>query len=205
MKYNGIQNTTSDRAQITYPYTWWDNGFTEEELQWIINNCETADLHRGTVIDNIEKMSPDRKCDLAFYSRTTENAWVFDRMNMILNTINDQFYGFELNGYDSFQYTAYNSEELAEYDWHMDIILGKSAYNANMPEPRKLSMTILLNDDFEGGEFQVNLGNEKKPETVELPKGRAIIFPSWLIHRVKPVTKGIRRSVVVWTQGPKFS
>jgi PKHD-type hydroxylase len=71
-------------------------------------------------------------------------------------------------------------------------------------EPRKLSLTLLLNDDFEGGEFQVNDGKEEMAITVPMNKGRVVLFPSFMIHRVKPVTKGVRKSLVVWVLGPKF-
>jgi PKHD-type hydroxylase len=77
----------------------------------------------------------------------------------------------------------------------------------NDAEPRKLSLTLLLNDDnddFEGGEFQINNGKQETPITVDMFKGRAVLFPSFMIHRVKPVTKGVRKSLVVWVLGPKF-
>lgn len=61
---------------------------------------------------------------------------------------------------------------------------------------RKLSMSILLNDKFEGGEFEFI--NESK---VNIKKGCAVIFPSWIPHRVNPVTKGVRYSLVVWHGG----
>jgi len=57
---------------------------------------------------------------------------------------------------------------------------------------------------YEGGEFQINNGQEKDVETIPTKKGRMIIFPSFMIHRVAPVTKGKRKSVVVWVTGPKF-
>jgi PKHD-type hydroxylase len=108
-----------------------------------------------------------------------------------------------LNGYDSFQYTEYQAFEGGKYDFHMDTIMGKNK-PANMPETRKLSVTLVLNDDFEGGEFYMNNGQEKDAELIPTGKGRLILFPSFLIHRVAPVTKGVRKSLVVWVNGPKF-
>ena len=71
--------------------------------------------------------------------------------------------------------------------------------------PRKLSLSMLLSDpsEFEGGEFQVKTDddNVKQLETV---KGRAWFFPSYTLHRVAPVTKGVRRSLVLWVGGPPF-
>ena len=84
------------------------------------------------------------------------------------------------------------------YDWHMDNdVLGK-----HEPPVRKISMTLLLSDPstFEGGELEF-MQNGK---TAKLKQGQAIFFASWLQHRVKPVTKGERKSLVMWFGGPSF-
>ena len=59
-------------------------------------------------------------------------------------------------------------------------------------------MSIILNDDFEGGDFEI-YGEES-----ELPKGSVIVFPSFIEHRVAPVIKGTRYSLVAWFVGPPF-
>ena len=84
------------------------------------------------------------------------------------------------------------------YDWHMDNdVLGKF-----QPPVRKISMTLLLSDPatFEGGELEIM----SKGKTAKLKQGQAIFFASWLQHRVKPVTKGERKSLVMWFGGPSF-
>ena len=111
------------------------------------------------------------------------------------------FFNFTLNGYDAFQYTTYNSEKKGNYGWHMDMNMGSKTDDC---EPRKLSMTLLLNDDFEGGNFEIALGDQIDPTVLPAKKGRALLFPSFILHRVTPVTKGIRRSLVIWCVGPKF-
>ena len=84
------------------------------------------------------------------------------------------------------------------YDWHMDNdVLGK-----HQPPVRKISMTLLLSDPatFEGGELEFM----SKGKKAKLKQGQAIFFASWLQHRVKPVTKGERKSLVMWFGGPPF-
>ena len=74
-------------------------------------------------------------------------------------------------------------------------------------DTRKISFTILLNDEFEGGEFEIEAGspaNTERVHTVDLKKGDAILFPSYTWHRVKPVTKGTRHSLVGWVRGPQW-
>ena len=63
---------------------------------------------------------------------------------------------------------------------------------------RKLSMTIVLNNDYEGGEFQFF---NYKDQLIKEKKGTVIVFPSYMVHRVRPVTKGTRYSLVVWFCG----
>ena len=84
------------------------------------------------------------------------------------------------------------------YDWHMDNdVVGK-----HQPPVRKISMTLLLSDPstFEGGELEF-MQNGK---TAKLKQGQAIFFASWLQHQVKPVTRGERKSLVMWFGGPSF-
>ena len=84
------------------------------------------------------------------------------------------------------------------YDWHMDNdVMGK-----HQPPVRKISMTLLLSDPstFEGGELEFM----SKGKTAKLKQGQAIFFSSWLQHRVKPVIRGERYSLVMWFGGPSF-
>ena len=98
--------------------------------------------------------------------------------------------------YEDGVYTIYNEGDF--YNWHVDSFLD----HPKEPPVRKLSMSCLLSPDneFEGGgmEFFTN-GNEAK-----LKQGQAIFFASYIRHRIKPVEKGNRKSLVVWFGGPPF-
>lgn len=83
------------------------------------------------------------------------------------------------------------------YDWHLDRGgLGIA--------PRKLSAVIQLSDpnEYEGGDLQLYVGSE--PTNIKKQKGLVVVFPSFVLHRVTPVTGGTRRSLVAWLSGPKF-
>ena len=86
------------------------------------------------------------------------------------------------------------------YDWHMDL----NAFGQTGEHPiRKISMTCLLSDpsEFKGGDLAFeDHGNSK----VTLKQGQAVFFASFMRHRVEPVKKGIRRSLVMWFGGPPF-
>ena len=84
------------------------------------------------------------------------------------------------------------------YEWHMD----NDVTGIKQSPVRKISMTLLLSDPstFEGGELEFM----SKGKTAKLKQGQAIFFASWLQHRVKPVTRGERKSLVMWFGGPSF-
>jgi len=84
------------------------------------------------------------------------------------------------------------------YEWHTDTSVDMSSE----PAVRKLSMTLLLNDpsEFEGGELQI----DGVKNTKLMKQGHATIFASFLQHTVTPVTRGVRRSLVMWFGGEPF-
>ena len=200
--YQTIYNNPWERSQIIYPYVTWENVFSENELDSIVEYCEIFGTEMGVTFGGKDKedIEKHRVSNVKFHDRTSDTAWIFDKLNFVIQAANEQFYNFHLNGYGQFQYTTYDNN--GRYDWHTDTAFGEKL--TSDAEPRKLSLTLLLNDDFEGGEFQVNTGKEESPITVPIQKGRIVLFPSFMIHRVTPVTQGVRRSLVVWVLGPKF-
>jgi PKHD-type hydroxylase len=112
--------------------------------------------------------------------------------------LNRDFCGFDLWGFETAQYTVYQAEGQGDtYDWHIDT-MGKG--NAGQ---RKLSIVLQLSDqqEYEGGELWLH-GHTK--EVVQKAKGLLVAFPSYTLHRVTPVTAGIRRTLVTWILGPQF-
>lgn len=98
------------------------------------------------------------------------------------------------------QYTEYHASENGHYDWHHDI-----DWNADDGLDRKLSITVQLSDpsEYEGGDFQfTEIPNPEMQDAKQ--KGSVLIFPSYLIHQVSPVTQGVRKSLVAWFKGPKW-
>ena len=204
MLHKSLSNFPFKRSLITPSWCYWDNVFTEMELNLITHYLSNLELEKGRVggYEGNEKgivSDKIRRSDVSFFSCNANTNWIFDRFNNIIQSINDQFYNFDLEGYESIQYSEYKDFEKGEYIFHMD-----SAFDSSEVLPRKLSLAMLLNDDFDGGEFQINIGTESNSIALETRKNRAIIFPSFLIHRVAPVTRGVRKSLVIWVLGPKF-
>ena len=128
-----------------------------------------------------------------------ETTWILSRVGEEILKLNNQFYNYDLYGFDSLQLTEYKTG--GYYDWHMDTLIG---LRDNQSPPRKLSATILLNDDYKGGEFEFFNGFQNAPDVPELKKGSIVVFPSFMYHRVAPVTEGTRYSLVAWVLGPLF-
>ena len=115
----------------------------------------------------------------------------------IIQKCNLNHFGFgDIRITENAQFTEY--PEGGFYDWHMDCDVNM----AHEPPVRKISMTLLLNDpsEFEGGDLELMAPGK----FAKLKQGYAIIFASFLNHRVAPVTRGVRQSLVVWFGGKPF-
>lgn len=202
----GLFNNPWARAVVTEPYITMDGVLTQEECLKAVTLCEN-DGHRWERAETFGGTDDDkRRCDIKFVFLTADNAWLFQKLNAVLVAINSAYYGFDLNGYEYFQYTSYDASYRGTYGWHMDMFMGgpERGLPPDMIQPRKLSLSLLLNEGYEGGGFQFNLGGQEHPNTVDVKMGRVIAFPSYMIHSVKPVTQGVRRSIVIWVTGPKW-
>ena len=128
--------------------------------------------------------------------------WAFDRLRGIALTAN-RAYGFDLVGLESLQLTRYDAAYRGHYDWHMDFGTGP-----NM-RFRKLSIVVQLTDPgaYEGGELFVCTSSDTRASMttpVHKELGCAVVFPSYMVHRVSEVTSGTRHSLVGWVEGPPF-
>lgn len=201
-----ISNDPLRRAQVIYNQIYWHHFFSDSEIDKIIEYCRKSELEVSTISqDNPNVDNSIRVSNVNFHNRNNENGWIFDRINFGINDINSKFYHFDLYGYDYFQYSEYDGNKAGKYEFHMDMFTNEESLKTHLT--RKLSLVLLLSEpgvDFEGGEFQINDSSEKRLNTLEMGKGSLIAFPSFMIHRVTPVTKGFRRSIAIWVEGPKF-
>ena len=167
--------------------------FLEKYLALFDDQLQTA------TINSNKKPSDERKSLINFHKfNNSKNKWIFEKINNSVLHANHNFWNYDLHGYDFFQYTVYTTEN-SHYNWHNDI----GDYNSFFGE-RKISISILVNDEFTGGVFKINNLNRNQEIDVTLKKGQAIIFPSFVPHCVTPVTAGTRKSVVAWICGPQF-
>ena len=150
----------------------------------------------------------DRISDVAW----TNDQWIYDTIWPWMVGANERAgWKYDIRSAEFMQITRYKKGGF--YEFHKDG-MGDHLSAYNLPDKkflhghvRKLSMTVLLNDNYEGGEFQFVTFNQENLEisTPEINKtGSIIVFPSDMEHRIAPVTKGIRYSLVAWFVGPPF-
>jgi len=172
--------------------------FTPQQCQMIIEAGKSQPKQVGQIKEN-EKGVIDTE------TRTSHISWIpFKKMNdmykdiqRIMKITNGNHFGFDgMTITEMAQYTEYS--EGGFYNWHVD-----SAVNfAHEPPVRKISMTCLLSpeSEFEGGDLELM----KEGKVAKLKQGQAIFFASFIRHRVTPIIKGNRKSLVMWFGGTPF-
>jgi len=184
--YWGLQRPTTN-------FWSWADVFTPEECDSIIALGKSQELFSGEAGER--GVSNYRNSSVCFFYPNAYNDWLFARMEHAANHLND-YLGFDLHGFgEGIQFTEYVAP-YGHYDWHCD--------TGHWSNVRKLSITVELSDpaEFEGGDLELNATGY--PAKIEKVRGRAIAFPSYMVHRITPVTSGTRYSLVVWMTGPPF-
>ena len=163
-----------------------------------------TDWIRGGVVNKVDdkKLLVQRQV-----MRDSDIVWIdnnFWRNSFykILSDVNiTSGWNFDLQGIQVMQLTRYVAPN-GHYDYHMDGNGYNTTINSDVGVVRKLSMSCLLNDpsEFEGGQLEFKLSSAPPPN-LNMEKGDIVIFPSYYLHRVSPVTKGTRYSLVAWGVG----
>lgn len=202
------------RGRILPAFIVGNNFFTTEELDTIRDYCDNnlLDNNLGSTVVNetvniitkptLQYTDKTRKSKIKFHTLNDNTSWFFQKTFKIVESINNEYFGFDLVGYDHFQYTNYSVNEY--YNWHTDAPLG-TPLPTEVNYARKLSLSIVLSDssEYTGGEFEI-LDDPLDPKKIPQEKGTVIFFPSFMFHRVLPVLSGIRKSIVIWALGPPF-
>ncbi|MEO8444791.1 MAG: 2OG-Fe(II) oxygenase [Gammaproteobacteria bacterium] len=177
------------------------NVLTAEECRWLIDvplpSSEAAvELRDSHVMEKSESRVDYgvRRTRIKSIPPNPDCLWIFQRLGNLVQRVNRAAYHFQLSEQLSVDVLEYDPE--GYFDWHVDIGPGIFA-------TRKLSMVTFLTppDAYEGG----NLCFMDKGEPLRLPLGTTAIFPSYMLHKVEPVTRGTRHTLVSWAHGPSFT
>ena len=178
-------------------YYWFKEGFTLNEIKSIENLSMDFPYEKATTVSS-EPESEARKSKIKWLHLNSKTDWVYNKIVDMAIEANTTW-KFNLHSIiDSIQYTEYY-EGGGQYDWHVDIGPKDISH-------RKVSVTIQLSDtnDYEGGVLELNHSGDDLSIAAPKTRGSVFVFPSYLRHRVTPVTKGIRKSLVLWVGGNQF-
>jgi PKHD-type hydroxylase len=174
---------------------WFSEGFSSEEIDKVHKVAELFEYHQAVTFGNQGENHKIRKSKIKWLGEKFESTkWIYDKLMEFAITANRELWNFDLISIvDSIQYTEYY-EGGGHYDYHVDLGPGSASH-------RKISIVVQLSDpsEYEGGDFEILKGTT--PDKLPRNKGATILFPSYLLHRVTPVTKGVRRSLVIWIGG----
>lgn len=186
--------------QMTF-YSWYENVLSDKMINGITELCvEDKKIKGDIVISQYDRKINNEIRDVDIFwlyiNNTTE--WLYRKCVDLVNLANEQYYNFDLTCIETLQYTEYKVNQF--YTKHIDCFSKE-----DNDYPRKLSFSIQLSDpsEYEGGELILHTG-KIEPEIAIKQKGSIIFFPSYLLHEVTPVTKGIRKSLVGWVRGPTW-
>lgn len=163
------------------------------ECQSILDQVQDDPPATGAVLGVGGGVTGLRDSDVRWLPRSESTEWVHTRIYSLAQQLNESFFKFDLRDMEPFQVARYAGG--GEYGWHMDLGPGRATL-------RKLTVVVQLSDpaDYEGGELE--FPDVVGPITKE--RGAAVIFPSFLRHKVHPVTKGERFSIAGWFVGPPY-
>jgi PKHD-type hydroxylase len=174
-------------------YAYWDNAFTPFECQRIINIGNEKGLISGEVFTG---HTDYRKSKISWLFPNDNLDWAFKKIEKIVTELNQKYFQFDLFGMiEGFQFTKY-SAPVDSFKRHID---AKEGINV-----RKLSISVQLSNpkDYVGGDL--NLWCSDEPVTANKQQGCLVLFPSYMLHEVTPVTEGTRYSLVSWVTGAPF-
>jgi PKHD-type hydroxylase len=172
----------------------------KKETRGVIGGYENKKDKEG-----LFNLKQKRNCNIVWLNE----PWIYEEIMPYANIANiNSGWDFQIDYPETMQFTKYKKGQF--YDWHCDALIKSE------PKIRKLSMTCQLTDqsEYKGGELEFDFRtynpvkrDESRHVVTEkraLSKGSIIVFPSFVWHRVKPVHKGTRYSLVVWCRGKKF-
>lgn len=142
-----------------------------------------------------------RTTGVAWVRRNAETEELYRDMEAVVLRLNAELFRFDLTGLTTLQYAVYDSAQAGFFDWHNDY--GRSREDPGQ-EPRKVTLSLQLTDGptYEGGDLEVRAGHPV--DVAPRERGCLVAFRAAALHRVTPVTRGCRKSLVAWAAGPEF-
>ena len=178
-----------------------DNVFPRKVIEDLNRLADQRPGDMGSIVQGDATAAPAdhvRRSEVFWLEEDPLSRPIYQLVGQFVQQANEQVFRLDLAGFgEPFQVATYRGDTGGFYGWHVDIGAGRLAN-------RKLSLVVPLTDpsEYEGGELQLFYDHE--PTTIAMPLGRIVAFPSYVLHRVTPVTKGVRRTLAIWVSGPPY-
>jgi len=179
----------------------WPGLFSEPELDAIVRYGDSLALEKAELSAGGAGYDSIRETLVAWVERNPQTEFFHRRLEEAVLALNARFFRFDLSGLASFQYALYGGPQGGHFEWHKDY--GRDPSDPGR-EPRKLTLSLQLSDpaDYDGCELQVRGGHQI--DTAPKARGTLVAFPANVLHQVTPISRGVRRSLVIWAVGPEF-
>lgn len=181
---------------LLHPIYYWEPVYTPKEIKEINKNLKKYVMRNDTTSLAAGGVTKTSKVETILWKNAKKYLQKFNDFIRFRNSIVFGFHLYPENDYDWLFINHYRPGE--QYDWHLD---------GHTYPPTDIKLTALLNlseHPYEGGELELNTGHIERARELNKP-GNMIIFPSFFLHRVRPVTKGTRTSVAFLITGRRWN
>lgn len=178
----------------------WHGLFSAGELDRLERHCEKLALEQARVTG--DGYNSIRSTKVAWVHRNceiTEN--LYRKMEQVMLRLNVEHFRSELSGLRTLQYAVYSETDAGYFDWHIDY--GRDPTDPQQ-EPRKITLSVQLSEgsSYDGCDLEVRAAH--LIDAAPRQRGALVAFRANALHRVTPITRGIRRSLVAWAAGPEY-
>jgi PKHD-type hydroxylase len=178
----------------------WHGLFSAGELDRLERHCDGLALEQARVTgDGYNSIRTTKVAWVHRNSETTEN--LYRKMEEVVLRLNAEHFRSDLSGLTTLQYAVYSQSEAGYFDWHIDY--GRDS-NDPAQEPRKITLSLQLSDAdcYDGCELEVRAAH--LVDVAPRQRGTLVAFRANALHRVTPITRGVRKSLVAWAAGPEY-
>ena len=175
-------------------YKLWSAALTTEQMDTISAAARQQPEEKATIFSAAEGVDQIRLCSVQWLA----DEWIQDLLWSYVSEANANSFKCDVSNRAEMQISTYRGTEGGHYHWHHDV-----QWNGHSDWDRKLSVTVQLShsDEYEGGDFEFD---ELKTNADFRSRGTVLVFPSYLRHRIQPVTAGTRCALVAWFFGPRW-
>lgn len=177
----------------------WRGLFAPAQLDDLQRHCDGLPLEPARLTG--EGKDAIRSTQVAWVHRNAQTEDLYLRMEAIVLQLNADLFHFELSGLTTMQYAVYRQDEAGYFDWHSDY--GRYRGDPGQ-EPRKITMSLQLSDGAAYERCDLEVRTAHPIDVAARERGTLMAFRAYALHRVTPITRGVRKSLVAWAVGPEF-